>query len=162
MKDKTILCLYGSAGSGKTKTIINIAKLFLNKKECKISFSHFFHDENARIINADSLSEFDFRLVIEIDNIVIGFESRGDPNTELEVRLNELRSEYKCDIIICASRTRGETPAAINAQSKYGFSIIWSTTYQSYGENLSHDELNNIRAIEIFNMLQSNKVIKIK
>ncbi|HEY4239974.1 MAG TPA: hypothetical protein VGM88_09175 [Kofleriaceae bacterium] len=56
----------------------------------------------------------DIAVIIVINGIKIGIESKGDPSTELRLRLQRLR-EAGCHIILCATRSRGETVDAVKS-----------------------------------------------
>ena len=96
--------------------------------------------------------KYDFRLVIEINGKIIGLESLGDPKSNLEMRLQELITKYKCDIIYCTTRTRGETVRAVNTVSNNnGYNQIRTSTYQGTS---NHSLLNDLKAQHIIDLTQ--------
>lgn len=50
----------------------------------------------------------DLKALIDYKGITIGLESQGDPNSRLTTSIKEFASEKKCDVIICACRTKGK------------------------------------------------------
>lgn len=125
----TIIAIWNSGGKGKSSTILNLANLLMT--------SYTAHKVIYCSKNIASLT-IDFRLIIEINGKVIALESQGDPKTNLEKRLDDIVLKYKPDLIICSTRTRGETVhAADNIASKYSFDTIWTSTYQiAHSQNL--------------------------
>ncbi len=59
------------------------------------------------------LNRKEITIIIIIDDVKIGIESQGDPNSRLEESLKTF-VEAGCDIIICATRTKGMTVDAVN------------------------------------------------
>lgn len=117
---KLLIAIKNSSGKGKTETIREFAKQIFDPSIHKLLYLDNIHFQN----------ECDFRLVIEINGIIIGMESKGDPNTYLKDRLYEIYQKYSCDIILCSTRLKGETIHAINHFDGHsGFSVIWTSTY---------------------------------
>jgi hypothetical protein len=141
---KTIIALWNSADKGKTETLREFANLLL------ITYPAY------RLIHPIPLSisaTYDFRLVVEINGKIIGVESQGDPNTKLDARLIELADGFACDIILCTTRTRGDTTYAVdNMVSKKGFKSIWTSTYQIDGK-ASQTLANGLKAKHILDLL---------
>lgn len=119
---KTILTIWHSSNKGKTETLREFAKLLLTN-----------YPKNEPIFPIPTIipTTGDFRIVVEINGKIIGVESKGDPKTKLKERLIDLADNFHCDIILCSSRTRGETVDAVDFlyQSR-GFQTIWTSTYQ--------------------------------
>ena len=99
----TIFVLQGKSNTGKTQTIKKIYNLLYNQH---------FNTRTTDYINpvAPDFDIFsaDIRTILKINNINIGFESQGDPNSRLENSL-EFFIEKECQMIICGARTRGMT-----------------------------------------------------
>ena len=57
-------------------------------------------------------TRIELRIVIIIDGKRIGIESRGDKRTIVEESL-ETFAEVKCEVILCATRSRGGTCTAV-------------------------------------------------
>lgn len=118
----TIIAIWNSGGKGKSSTILNLANLLMS--------SYTTHKVIFCSKNSSALT-IDFRLILEINGRVIALESKGDPKTDLEKRLDDIVLKYKPDLIICSTRTRGETIQAVhNTANKYDFETIWTSTYQ--------------------------------
>ena len=141
---KTVISIWNSGGKGKTASIRAFADLLLK------AYPGF------KIIHAKTpIIPFkgDFRLIVEINGKIVGVESQGDPNTNLGGRLIELSDKFYCDIIICSSRTRGETvDAVLNLQNNRSFEIIWTSTYQVL-DMAKHKLMNEIKGKHILDLL---------
>ena len=149
---KHIVAIWHSAGKGKSETVRQLANQFLTLYPSAIT-----------VVPTTIPISGDFRLVIEINIngkiITIAFESQGDPGTNIEKRLDYLASKYNCDIIFCTCRTRGETVVAIETvASKYGYDIIWSSTYQINGKT-NQQIANRQKADHIIQLLKSLSII---
>jgi len=135
--EKTIFALKGRAKVGKTSTIKIIYDLFKNNYE-----SATF---NEIIFNTDI--DPDIKVIIAIDGIKIGIESQGDPYGRLKDSLTDF-VENGCQIIICASRTKGMTKNWIEYYSNH-FKIEWIKKQISQNkENQNRD--NQAQANKIF------------
>jgi len=140
---KTIVAIWHSAAMGKTDTVREIAQ---NLMRIYPHYKAIF--PNPTIVP----SKYDFRLVIEIKGKIIGFESQGDPKTNLQKRLEELVTKYNCDIIYCTTRTRGETVRAVERVANiFGYDQIWTSTYQT---TTNHSLVNNLKAMHIIDLTQ--------
>lgn len=143
---KYVLANQGRANQGKSKSIINITealvKMYPNysRKDGQLDYSQ------------------DIYIILEINNHLIGIESQGDPNSRLKSSLIKFVNE-KCDIIICATRTCGETVNAVNKLKNDDYNIIFFTNYRS--EMVDHNILNQFTASDIINFIDkimSNKL----
>ncbi len=141
---KTILAIWNAGEKGKTDSLREFSNIFIKKYP------------KAKPISPDTLTvptSGDFRLVVNIAGVILGVESQGDPSTNLEKRLVELIKKFKCDIILCSCRTRGETVAAIeNISNKFQFETIWTSTYQTDDEN-KHKVMNKLKGKHILELL---------
>jgi len=143
---KTILAVCHIGDKGKTETLREFANLLL------ISYPSF---KPIFPTIASVPTTGDFRLVIEINGKIIGIESQGDPNTNLQNRLLDLADNYQCEIILCTSRTRGDTVYAVdNLYNTRGFQTIWTSTYQ-IANVTQHTLVNQLKAKHILDLLQS-------
>lgn len=142
---KTILSIWHSGNKGKTETLREFANLLLAT-----------YPTNRPIfpIPTNIPNTGDFRLVLETNGIIIGIESQGDPNTNLQNRLFELADNFHCEIILCSSRTRGETVSAVdNLANTRGFQTIWTSTYQ-IANTTNHNLVNRLKAEHLLDLLQ--------
>jgi len=108
---RKIFGLYGAANVGKSQTIKEVYNLLSSEyKTAKIKHQ---------------ILESDIIVVLTIDGITIGIESQGDPNSRLAESLS-LFVKMECNIIICATRTRGQTVDAVNKLVKnHEYEVLW-------------------------------------
>lgn len=147
---RTVLAIWHSGSKGKTATLREFAHLLI---------STYRHYRPIFPVPLHIPSATDFRLVVEINGKIIGVETQGDPNTNLQNRLIDLADNYHCDLILCTSRTRGDTVHAVdNLHYTRGFQTIWTSTYQI--ANASQQSLvNQLKAKHILDLLQSLRII---
>lgn len=148
--NRTILTIYGSQGKGKSDTIKRAAQLLINQNSnAKTFIKHNF--------------EYDILLTVQIGSIRIGFESQGDPKSRMitkdtlrQLADNKLNPKIgNCDIIVCASRTRGETVWKIDEiADEYDFHTLWISSFTS--PKLNHEVLNDIAAQNIVTIINSH------
>jgi hypothetical protein len=147
---KTIVAIWNAGNRGKSQTLREFAIFLL--------INYPGHREIYPIPKSVPLTG-DFRLVVDINGIIVGIESQGDPGTGLEKRLFELADKFKCDLILCSTRTKGETVYAVeNLESTKGFQIIWTSTYQIVDEN-QQNIVNQIKAKHILDLLKNLKLL---
>jgi len=118
---KAIVALWHASNKGKTETLRELANLLI----------HTF--PNHRAVHPVPVSvpvAGDFRLVIDVAGIIVAIESKGDPNTGLEKRLDDLVTNFSAGIIFCTTRTKGETVKAVDRTAAKGYRGIWTSTYQ--------------------------------
>ncbi|MDR0442086.1 MAG: hypothetical protein LBH44_01605 [Treponema sp.] len=125
----SIIALYGRSGCGKTESIKNVFDLLKSK----------YPSANVKVIFTGK----DIKAIITgINGLTIGIESEGDPGFRLEQSLKDF-VKAKCDIIFCASRTRGTTVDWINSHlGKYA--VDW--TKQKYLSS-KQAQINNYQGI---------------
>ena len=90
----------------------------------------------------DIKKDGDITATIDINGVLVGIESQGDPNSRMFVTLPGLVARG-CQIIVCACRTSGATKQRVADLRKDGFDIIWTTNPRN--PNLA-DELNTMWA----------------
>lgn len=144
---KIVIALWHSGGKGKTGSLREFAHLLLRTYP------------TATILLAEPNpvpTDRDFRLVVEIKGKIIAIESQGDPNTNLHGRLMKLVATYNPDIILCSSRTKGDTVWSINqlALSPLLYEIIWTSTYQTKVATM-HNTFNQLKAKHLLDFLLS-------
>lgn len=135
---KTILVNKGRARQGKSESIIKTAQLLQQKYP------------NAKIEPANIDYTQDIKLIMTIDDIKIGIESKGDPNSRLPKSLDDF-SKKDCDIILCSSRTSGSTVKAIEELKKTGYEVIWTSNARS--KEALHEILNKLTANYFFTII---------
>jgi len=105
---KNAISLRGTSKTGKSQTIRTFVELLTAKYPDTISE----HEHRTKT---------DIRVVLTVNRLKIGVESRGD-------RLSEsldLFVKSGCDVIICATRTKGRTNNAVSALQFQGFDVYW-------------------------------------
>ena len=109
-----LIVLFGPSGIGKTSTITRVAqKLGMDQP----------YGEDFSAVCPHSL--FDFK---------IGMASMGDPGSSQVESVTRLIKEG-CRIIVCASRTRGETVYDLNVLAqKNNYAITWGTPFYEIGD----------------------------
>jgi len=140
MSRRTIFALKGVSNTGKTQTI-NFVRRFIEEcyKDCKTA-----HDPLRR-------GSKEITLILQVGNTKIGIESQGDPNSRLFNSIPYFVNQG-CDIIVCATRTRGATVELVKSYEKY--EIKW---YSPNAVSSGAVEANTQKAQEIFTDI--NKLI---
>jgi hypothetical protein len=106
---KKVIALKGISNVGKSQTIKKVYELLLKiYPSAKIE---------KKFIGVD------ITVVLSIGEIKIGIESQGDPNSRLRNSLAYF-VEINCQIIICATRTYGQTVDAVN-KLEGSYEIKW-------------------------------------
>lgn len=119
---KTIIAVWNKGSQGKTTSIRYAASMLIQRPNISIASGDVPHHGEIRATMVMSTS---------LGDVIISFESQGDPNTSLENRLEQLIID-KADIIICATRTSGGTVDAVdNVAGKYGYQVLWLSTLTS-------------------------------
>ena len=144
--EKTIITIYGRKNEGKSETIKNVCKMIL------LNFP-----KATKFPNTDIDYHNDILIVIQIGEIKIGIESEGDPESRMlneNESIEDLAKNHKCDIILCASRTSGDTVNRIDKiANQYDYGTIWKSSY--YAPNYNYTVINRIAAEEIINLIKS-------
>lgn len=86
------------------------------------------------IYEDDKFEETDVACVFTLNGVKIGIESCGDPGPRLP-RTLEIFCEKECDIILCASRTKGELKDAIYDAKKDGYTLLYAPHYFEEGNS---------------------------
>lgn len=110
MKNKTIFAIYASAQKGKTSSIKEFYKMFKRNYKAEI-----LSDSCAEFNDGAELSG-----IIELNSgIKIGINTAGDDLYVVQDNI-DVFVKAKCNIIVCACRTKGESTAPIlNLENKY-------------------------------------------
>lgn len=142
---KTIVAIWNSGGKGKSSSILELAKMML--AQLPKNYIPIYCSKDVKNLSID------FRLIIEINGKIVALESLGDPGTRLEIRLEEIINKHnKPDLIVCSSRTRGETVWAINnIAKKHSYDKIWTSTYET---THSHQLVNSLKGEHLFDLIQ--------
>ena len=108
---KTMIVVRGAGNSGKTRSIRKVYELI---KKLAESYKSLKIEEKCYCKRSND----DFMAVFGYSGKIIGIESVGDPGSEHSKKLKQLADEYKCDIIVAASRTGGETIDSVRSFQK--------------------------------------------
>ena len=133
---KTIICLSGKSEIGKTSSIRAIWKRLNDEKQPPLHQS------------AD-----DICAVVPFCNQTIGIASQGDPCSEQEKWLEELVT-LGCEIIVCASRTKGRTVSAVETAAKRGkYVTIWFSPFYS-ADSVNTNVLNTLTVDAVIELIR--------
>lgn len=110
--DKLVIANVGKGCQGKSTSIKEVLR-YLLKNEAK-------ELEGVRI----GSFEEDIKTIVTYRGTKIGIESQGDPNSRIFDSLPDFVNQ-KCDIIICACRTYGETNEEVKELSHDGYHVLF-------------------------------------
>jgi|GEM_PF-926944 len=150
---KTVIVLKNEASNGKTSTLRELQKLVKEK-----------FPELVEPLNDKVHEKGDFRYVFKLSGKFIAIESCGDPGSNIKKNLVDLETKFTCNLIFCATRTKGQTVKDVKefAEEKH-FEIVWSSTYAidfyknspNKSETGKHyDSLNQLKARHLFDLMQ--------
>lgn len=141
MKQKTVIQVWGKAGSGKTTTI-KIIRHELEKKYININHIYFLPLPNGEIFEIFTCNGFQ-----------IGISSMGDDLTkDLKKHINECF--VKCDIIIAASRIYNNVDTFLRIEAvENEFRLIKATNYRIQSTETERNEFNQASAIHIVDLI---------
>lgn len=98
------------------------------------------------------LNNGDIKATVQMGDVLVGIESQGDPNSRQGESLRDFLN-MGCDIIVCASRSYGETCENIKELKKHGFQVVWTQNDRSDDESL-HNYLNRKYAERVVKMIE--------
>lgn len=138
----TILALSSSADTGKTETVRSLANLLLR---------HYPSFTSVLPIPAHVPTRGDFRLIVRLNGKTVALESEGDPKTLLQNRLTDIITNFNPDLIVCTTRTRGETVNAVdNIANQFNYDTIWTSPYHV---NQNFQQINDAKAGHLLDLL---------
>jgi hypothetical protein len=106
---KNLFALRGKSNVGKSQTIRTVVELLTEKHpDARVEYNH--------------TTKVDERVVLTINGLKIGIESQSNPSRWIKESL-DLFVRIGCDVIICATRTRGAKVDAVNGLQ--GFEVQW-------------------------------------
>ena len=116
---KTILCLFAPAKSGKTSSIRRVDEIF--------------QSYGAKLVKV-LLEGYDFCKEYMFRTHKIGILSIGDPDS---AQLDYLRllADDDCEIIVCASRSKGATCDAVSEIANNIYERYWISPLYEYDSN---------------------------
>lgn len=142
--NKTIIGIYGRGQEGKSTTIKKVTQLILSN-----------YPNATSSVNPIDYSG-DILLIFKIGVIKMGFESQGDPGSRM-IYANTVENLAKielCDIIVCATRTEGETVKKVDyVPDTYGYHTIWLSSFWS--PTISQQVLNHLAAENIIKIIDA-------
>jgi len=145
---KTIIALYGRKDEGKSETL---------KCVCKLLLTNFPNSKSTpESINYHN----DILVIIDTGFVKIGIESQGDPKSRLICKdtVKKLANQ-NCDIIVCATRTHGETVCKVDKiANENDYYTLWLSSFwspQSPANALDRNVLNRIAAESIIEVVKS-------
>ena len=110
---KTIISIFGTEDTGKTSVIKNI----------------FYKLNQDNTFNNVDLAPNEVKAIGMYNNKLIGIESVGDPDSRQGKSLQEF-VDKGCEIIICASRTKGETKENVdNIVKNHNYQLIRTSNF---------------------------------
>ena len=119
MSENNLICvLYGSSNTGKTTSLRLLAKKL----------------EQITIPSITIPNKDDFVVTFILKNKKIGIITGGDDRGAIESGLTQINNNRRCDIIFCASRTKGQTTNFLNKTFK-NEELRWITNMYIYGNN---------------------------
>lgn len=138
---RKIVVLKGVPNTGKTSTLRKLALCIKEK-----------YKKPYKVIEG-KLNHGDFIVIFETNNKQIAIVSMGD-SKKLAKKLEKVFENNNIDMIYCASRSRGITIKIVKEiAKKHQLDIIFTSTYIN---KANKDELNKIRAKELFNIIEEN------
>lgn len=153
MEKKTLIVVWNAANRGKTETLKKLSKLISDQYIDQIDHMDYQKSENNN----------DFEMYFTIKGKKIGIVSEGDPKTGLGGKLYALE-KAGCELMVCTSRTKGETVLDIEKFSKEKkVNLIWSQTYKVDGAMKSDadilNETNLMKAKHLLKLIQKKELI---
>ena len=142
--NKTIIGLYGRGREGKSTTIKKVAELI------SANYPNAISSINPIDYHGDIL------LTIQLGIIKIGFESQGDPKSRMIYAdtVENLAKIDNCDIILCATRTDGETVKKVDyVADTYGYHTLWLSSFWS--PTIEKKVLNHLAAENIIKIIDA-------
>ncbi|QNH62213.1 hypothetical protein [Hymenobacter sediminicola] len=142
---KKVIALYGPSSVGKSTTLKVFADMVM---------SHFGTSATIEYLPDDN-PKADIQRIITLNGVLkVGIESQGDPGGRLSNSLG-LFVAADCDLIFCATRTRGSTCHAVDALMAHNYHIDWvhqlanrTSTQQQTNSKKAADLLQRLIAIE--------------
>ncbi len=135
-----IIVVRGKGSIGKSASIVMARDMLLKK----------YPDAKYELeVNRRSV---DILVVIIVNGIKIGIESRGDTEELLKAGLKILM-KHKCDVIVCATRTGGKTVRIIEALEK-NHEVCWIVKKPESNPD-AYKEANRRVAMKILSEIES-------
>lgn len=134
---KHIICDFARSDWGKSQTLLHVIDFLKEEIAPKTEIL---------------IDNYDKYAVFEINKKIIVVITQGDPNSHQEECLNNAVKE-NADIIVCASRTRGNTVDCIYKTAEKGYDIIW------FGNFYADDK--NLQCVRYFSDIMADAIVKL-
>jgi len=122
--DGFVVALRGTSSVGKTQTLNGLIRGVLELPPSTRNVLYQSWPENTAL---DDIS--DHRLVVNVQGVTILINTMGD---EVDPKLDELKTKYKCSLIFCACRTSGSTYSmVVELSARYNFGLVLASTYNT-------------------------------
>lgn len=119
LRKKLLIIDKGVAETGKSTAVKEVIRLL--KDVYKLQGTLIYPEK-------DNFNKTDVAIVFTVNGVNVGIESCGDPGPRLLNTLSQFVDEYNCDIIFCASRTKGEIINAIKSK-KEKYTLLYTPHY---------------------------------
>jgi hypothetical protein len=106
---KKVFALKGTRNIGKSQTIRTVDELL----RAKYPSARVEHEHRTRV---------ELRVVLSINGVKIGVESTGENSPRIKASF-DLFVNLGCEVIICATQTKGKTVNAVNTLP--GYEVVW-------------------------------------
>lgn len=107
MELERVYALYGTSDSGKTSCLNQLIEILIEKSE--------------QAVLIENVGDVDRRAVFLINGKYVGVSTQGDTKSQIKTHLDEI--ECQCNIIFCATRTRGST--CVHVIERFGEKLTW-------------------------------------
>lgn len=124
---KTVIAVSGKTNCGKTMSIFLANELLLRE------YPH-------AVVEKFGKSTREILQTLSFDGVKIGIESEGKPGGRMRFSLMDL-AECNCDVIICATRSMGDTVEAAASLGK-SYNVRW--LYKQYADDRANQEAENL------------------
>lgn len=132
---KLVIANWGVGEKGKSSSVKNVFALLSEKFPSIV------------LINNG-----DIKAMVQIGEVLVGIESQGDPKSRQGESLRNFQ-KMGCDIIVCASRSYGETCENIKDLKNHGYQVVWTQNDRTDDETM-HDYLNRRYAERVVEMIE--------
>ncbi|MBO7125027.1 MAG: zeta toxin family protein [Bacteroidales bacterium] len=147
MSKKYFICDFARSDSGKTTVLNQLAKKLKQHKEIVQ-------------VDSDDLRNGDMWYLFEYKGKKICIITSGDNSKDMEEWYG-WALDYKVDVVVCASRSKGETIGCVNEYAEKGdYYVVWLSNYYCNSDESIIDTLNDCTAESIMNMIE--KLLNIK
>ena len=144
---KYIICDFAKAESGKSAVLNEVANKL---NSCK----------NIKQLDSKELNDFDNWYLFEYQGKRICVITGGD-DASLMKKWFDWALKANADLLVCASRSKGDTVHCVNnVASKGGFSIVKFSNYFCEGDDSEINVLNECTAESVLNVIE--KLLNVK